>query len=295
MPTFDTPEPISAVVEIGVGDVTFEAGDRADTVVEVTPGDPANETDVRAAEQTRVEFSGGQLLVKAPRNWRQYAFWSGGRRSVDVRIELPAGSQARVEAGVAGVRSQGRLGECRVSTGVGEVQLDQAGPAQLKTGAGDITARRVTGRCEITTGTGAIRVGHIDGEAVVKNSNGDTSVGAITGDLRASSANGTITVDQADGSVTARTARGDVRLGEVRRGSVEAQTGFGQIDVAIAAGVAAWLDLDASFGQVRNSLDAARQPEPGEDSVEVRARSSFGNIDIRRSVSLAGHPAAEPS
>jgi DUF4097 and DUF4098 domain-containing protein YvlB len=294
MPTFETPEPISAVVEIGIGDITFEAGDRADTVVEVAPGDPAKQADVRAAEQTRIEFADGQLLVKAPRNWRQYAFW-GNRESVDVRIELPAGSQARVEAGVAGVRSQGRLGECRVSTGVGEVQLDQAGPAQLKTGAGDITARRVTGRCEITTGTGAIRVGHIDGDAVVKNSNGDTSVGAITGDLRASSANGTITVDQADGSVAAKTARGDVRLGEVRRGSVEAQTGFGQIDVAIAAGVAAWLDLDASFGEVRNSLDAAREPEPGEDSVEVRACSSFGNIDIRRSVSLAGHPAAEPS
>jgi DUF4097 and DUF4098 domain-containing protein YvlB len=294
VPTFDTPEPISAVLEIGVGDISIEAGDRADTVVEVTPGDAAKPADVRAAEQTRVEFTGGQLLVKTPRNWRQYSFRSG-HESVDVRIELPAGSQVRVEAGVAGVRSQGRVGECRVSTGVGEVQLDQAGPARLKTGAGDITVRRVTGHCEIASGTGAIRVGHVDGDAVVKNSNGDTLVGAITGDLRASSANGTITVDQAGGSVTAKTARGNVRLGEVRGGTVEAQTGFGQIDVAVADGVAAWLDLDARFGEVRSSLDAAGQPEPGEDSVEIRARSSFGNIEIRRSISLADHPAAEQS
>ena len=68
MPTFETPEPISAVVEIGIGDITFEAGDRADTVVEVAPGDPAKQADVRAAEQTRIEFADGQLLVKAPRN-----------------------------------------------------------------------------------------------------------------------------------------------------------------------------------------------------------------------------------
>ena len=40
MPTFDTPEPISVSLELGVGDIRIVAGDRTDTVVEVRPTDP---------------------------------------------------------------------------------------------------------------------------------------------------------------------------------------------------------------------------------------------------------------
>ena len=34
---------------------------------------------------------------------------------------------------------------------------------------------------------------------------------------------------------------------------------------------------------MRNDLDATGQPGPGEDAVEVRARTSFGDITIHRS------------
>ena len=37
MPTFDTPNPISVEVELGVGDIRIEASDRTETVVEVRP------------------------------------------------------------------------------------------------------------------------------------------------------------------------------------------------------------------------------------------------------------------
>src|SRR5579859_7898408 len=67
MPTFDTPEPISAVVELAVGDASITASDRTDTIVQVRPSDGSNDADVRAAEQTRVEYAAGRLLVKAPK------------------------------------------------------------------------------------------------------------------------------------------------------------------------------------------------------------------------------------
>ena len=88
MQTFDTPEPISVTVELGVGDLRVVAGDRADTVVEVRPSDPAKKGDVTAAEQTRVEYSGGRLLIKAPKGWRHYTPRGGGD-SVNVQVELP--------------------------------------------------------------------------------------------------------------------------------------------------------------------------------------------------------------
>ena len=137
MPTFDTPEPIAVTLDVGVGDIQVVASDRTDTVVDVRPSDPAKKADVTAAEQTRVEYASGRLSVRAQKGWR----WSfrAGRESVDVQIELPTGSQVSGEAGVAALHCTGRIGGCHFKTGVGDIQLDQAGPLELKAGAGDIT------------------------------------------------------------------------------------------------------------------------------------------------------------
>jgi hypothetical protein len=282
MPTFDTPEPISVTVELGVGDLRIVASDRTDTMVEVRPSDPAKQADVTAAEQTRVEYAGGRLLIKAPKNWRQYTPRGGGE-SIDVQIELPAGSHLRGDTGVAALRCQGRLGECRYKTGIGDIQLDQAGAVQLRTGVGDITVERADGDAEVRTGSGSVRIDGIDGMAVVKNSNGDTWIGRVTGDLRVNAANGRISVDQASATVAAKSANGDVYLGEVAHGTVVAQTAFGKVKIGIRDGAAAWLDLNTRYGTVRNDLDAAERPGPGEDAVEVRARTAFGDITIHRS------------
>ena len=43
MPEFDTPEPITVEIDLVVGDVRLTASERANTVVEVRPSDPADE------------------------------------------------------------------------------------------------------------------------------------------------------------------------------------------------------------------------------------------------------------
>ncbi|HEY4410731.1 MAG TPA: DUF4097 family beta strand repeat-containing protein [Acidimicrobiia bacterium] len=282
MPTFPTPEPITVTLEIGVGAVRLTAGPRTDTVVEVRPTDPTRKADVTAAERTRVEFTNGVLLVKTPpKNWRQLSLRGGGE-SVDVRIELPAGSEVRGEAGVAPLQTSGPLGECRYKTGVGDIAVDEAGAVRLRAGAGDISVGRATGHTEITTGSGALRIGTVEGTAVVKNSNGETRIGTVTGDLRVSASNGRIVVDRADATVAAKTANGDVRLGRVSSGTVVAHTALGKVEVGIGDGVAAWLDLHTSFGTVHSDLDATGRPEPGDGVVEVKARTSMGDITIHR-------------
>ncbi len=281
MPAFDTPGPILVTLEIGVGDVRITASDRQDTNVVVRPSDPARKSDVAAAEQTRVEFSPGRLLIKAPKGWRRYTPRGGGE-SIDVQIDLPAGSQVRGEAGVAALHCTGPLGECRYGIGVGDIQVDQAGPAHLTTGIGDIGVDRVSEHAQISTGSGAVRIGSVLGTAVIKGANGDTRIGDISGDLRVVAANGSITVGHSHAAVVAKTANGDIRLGEVGGGTVVAQTALGKVDIGIREGVAAWLDLNTHFGRVVNELDAAGRPEQGEESVEVRARSSFGDITVRR-------------
>lgn len=280
MTAFDTPAPISVDLELGIGEVSIVASDRTDTIVEVRPSDPANKDDVAAAEHTRVDYSGGRLVIKAPQGWKEWLPWRGGE-SIVVEIALPAGSDVRGEGAIAALNCRGRLGECRYKTSLGDIQVEEAGPVQLKT-AGNITVECVMGHADVATSTGAARIASIDGPAVIKNSNGDTWLGEVTGDLQVNAANGTISVERANASVTAKTANGDVRLGEVARGVILAQTARGGIEVGVRDGVAAWLDLNTRFGTVHSDLEANRGPEPGEDTVEVRASTSFGNITISR-------------
>ncbi len=280
MPEFDTPDPIVATVELGVGDLRVTAADRPGTVVDVRPSDPGIELDVHAAEQTRVEYADGRLLVKAPKQRGLGLFGKPG--SIDVEITLPAGSELRAEAGIASVHVSGTLGRCRVKTGVGDVHLDDTGPLDLATSSGAVTVGAVTGSASVSTASGALQVGRIDGAATVKNSNGETRIGAVTGDLRVQAANGSVLVDRAGGDVTATSANGDVRVGEVGVGSVSLKTAMGELEVGIPAGTAAHLDVHTQFGNVVNRLDAAAAPAPGEPTVEVRARTSYGDIVIRR-------------
>jgi hypothetical protein len=281
MPTFATPEPISVTVAISVGDVRITASDRSDTAVVVGPSDGSKASDLKAAEQTRVEYADGRLLIKSPRSWKQYTPFGGGE-SIDVAIELPAGSRFDGEASVADFRCDGRLGECRLTTGVGSIRLDETGPLHVSTGAGSVTVDRAVGRADVT-GSGQVRIREIDGPAVIKNLNGVTWVGEVTNDLRCSAANGDITIDRAGAGVAAKTANGAVRIGEVVRGSVDLGTGYGELEVGIRDGTAALLDVRSQFGSVRSSLAASDGPATTDQTVEVCARTSFGDIVIRRS------------
>ena len=85
----------------------------------------------------------------------------------------------------------------------------------------------------------------------MKNGNGDTWIGEVAGEARVSAANGDIAIDVAHAGVLAKTANGGVRLGEVSVGSAVAETAFGDLEVGVRNGVAACLDLNTGFGNVR--------------------------------------------
>jgi hypothetical protein len=280
MSHFETPEPISVELELRLADVRVAAGERADTVVQVRPSDSSNRDDVAAAEQTRVEYADGRLLVKGPRRLREFSpFGDGG--SIDVEIELPAGSDLSGHTGAGGFRCTGSLGRCELKSGAGGISVDRVARAKLST-AGDIRLERVTGDAELSTATGDVHAGAIDGSAVIKNSNGDTLIGEVGGEVRVKAANGDIEVERSYGSVSAKTANGHIRVGSIHRGSLVAETATGRIEVGIADGVAAWLDLNTGFGRVHNGLDAAEGPGSGDEQVEVRAKTGFGDITIHR-------------
>jgi hypothetical protein len=280
MPRFDTPSPISAQVVVPIGDVRVTAEQRDDTVVEIRPTDVANPDDVSAAEQTRVDLEGGRLLVKAPkqRSWRLRK--DGG--SVDVTIALPAGSNATGTGEMTDFETRGRLGDCRIRTGIGSVRVEEAATLNARTGIGAIGAERVDVHADVSTGSGEVRLTDLGGSGVVKTSNGDTWIGTAAGDLRIKAANGSIAVDAAKATVAAKSSNGDVRVGEVTRDTVVLESNLGDLEIGIPEGTAAWLDVNARAGRVINTLERVEGPGATAQKVEVRARTSAGNIVIRR-------------
>jgi DUF4097 and DUF4098 domain-containing protein YvlB len=279
VPTFATPHVISVSLDLAVADLRVNASERADTRVEVRPGNASKAADIRAAERTEVEYANGRLLVLSP---RQRGFF-GRSGSIDVTIELPTGSHVYGEVAVGAVRTEGQLGECTLKVGVGAVRLDRITTLKLDTGSGNVTVNHAEGHAEITTGSGVVRVREIIGPAAIKNSNGETAIGEVTGDLRLSAANGRISVERTHASVTAKTANGDVRIGEVVRGSIVLETAHGGLAVGIREGSAAWLDVHTHYGRVRNALRADGGPQPTDETVDVRARTTYGDITIFRS------------
>ncbi|MDQ6694726.1 MAG: DUF4097 domain-containing protein, partial [Chloroflexota bacterium] len=191
VPVFATPQPIIVTIDLAAGDLRLIAGDRTDTSVEVRPGNRSRPADVKAAELTRVEYANGRLLVKGPRQHFRF----GRRESIEVTIELPAGSHVYGSVAMGEFRVEGRIGECRFHTAMGDISLDQtdrlnlstdygnitvesvAGDANISTDYGNITIDCVEGNADISTASGAVRVREIDGKATIKNSNGNTTIG----------------------------------------------------------------------------------------------------------------------
>ena len=147
MQKFDTPDPISAVLDIPAGRIRFIAADRADTTVEVLPANAAKRHDVKAAEQTTVDFGDGVLRIDAPAARNQYLGPSG---SVEVTVQLPAGSRIEGKAAFAEFRGVGRFGDVALEA-YGVVKIDEAGSVRLTAYAGDVEVGRLGGPAEIST------------------------------------------------------------------------------------------------------------------------------------------------
>lgn len=278
MPSFATPEPITLDVDVVAGRVVITAADSDETAVEVQPADPDNGKDVAAAEGTSVDFAAGRLTVKTPRSRGLF----GKTGTVDVVVRLPTGSNVVAQGSLGDFRAEGTLGECRFKTSAGHIRLQDTAALKASTAHGDVEVERITGRAELSTGSGELRVDRLDGSGTVKNSNGATRIGEVTGDLKAGAANGDIFVGHAAGDVHAKTANGRIRIDEVVRGSVVMETSAGELAVGIREGTAAWLDVRSVAGRVRNELTSSDAPGEADERVEVRARTSLGDIVIHR-------------
>ncbi|MEU6273233.1 DUF4097 family beta strand repeat-containing protein [Streptomyces populi] len=217
MQKFDTPAPVSAVLDIPAGRIRFIAADRTDTTVEVLPADRSRNRDVKAAGQVRVAYADGVLRVEAPAVRNRILGPSG---SVEVTVQLPAGSRVEAKAAAAEFRGVGRLGDVVFEGGHRSVKLDEADSVRLTGLDADVTVGRLNGSAEISTQKGDLNIIEAaHGTLTLSTQMGDITVGAAPGVSAALDAGTTLgrisnTLKNADAvpglTIRATTAHGDV-------------------------------------------------------------------------------------
>ncbi|MDF3297220.1 DUF4097 family beta strand repeat-containing protein [Streptomyces tropicalis] len=179
MQKFDTPAPISAVLEIPAGRIRFIAADRVDTAVEVLPADPSRSRDVRTAERTVVDCADGVLRIRTPESGNRLLGPSG---SLEVTVRLPAGSRVEARTGGSELRGVGRLGDVAFDGAYHRIKIDEAASLRLTALDGDVEVGRLGGPAEISTARGDIRVTEaVRGTVVLRTRSGDITVGAAAG------------------------------------------------------------------------------------------------------------------
>ncbi|HWU10687.1 MAG TPA: DUF4097 family beta strand repeat-containing protein [Streptomyces sp.] len=217
MQTFDTPAAVHTDLAIPAGRIRFIAADRIDTTVEVRPADPARSRDVKAAEETEVTYSDGVLRIRTPEAKNRVLGNSG---SVEVTVQLPAGSSVEAKAAAAEFRGVGRLGDVAFDGGHGSVKLDEADSAHITGLDATITVGRLNGPGEISTQQGDVNVAEaVRGMLTLNTQQGGITVGAARGvsaSLDAGTAYGRITnsLRNTDGvaglTIKATTSQGDI-------------------------------------------------------------------------------------
>ena len=275
MPTFATPRPITATVEVAGAQVRVTASDRTDTVVLVEPINEASRSHVKVAGRTKVEFADGQLSVKTTVPGHKNG-------SVAITIDLPTGSSLAAYLAHSAVHADGSFGECELHMASGRVQLDRIDTLRANIASGAVAIGHIAGRANIDGGAFAMRIGEVEGTVGLSNSGGQVWIGHASADLDLSSGSCDFDIDRADGGVTATTASGALRIGRMRNGQAKLMNGSGNIEVGISEGAAASIDVNSERGAVHDLVSSQGNYGPSDHKVMVHARTRHGDIIIRR-------------
>ena len=143
------------------------------------PPTPPRAATSRTAEQTTVAYADGVLRITTPTPDNKLFGPSG---SLEVTVQLPAGSHVEAKAASAELRGVGRLGDVAFEGAYRQIKIDEAASVRLTAIDGDVEVGRLNGPAEISTARGDIRIAEaVRGTVVLRTQSGDISVAAAAG------------------------------------------------------------------------------------------------------------------
>ena len=268
---FETHEPVDLYVEIGKGNLSVTASDTTATTVEVMGRD---------SEQVEVRQDGRQISVVVPKSGRGLL---GFDISYTISVSLPTHSNAVIRSGSADVSLDGTFGAGQVRSGSGDCRIDTFdGPLVVETGSGDIYAERAGAELRIKSGSGDVDVAHAEATTAVSTGSGDVELGTTNGQVVIKTGSGDLQIGTAADGVSMSTGSGDMKIGSAKRGKFSAKGASGDVLIGIPSGVPVWTDITTVSGSIQSNLQGAGQPEPGQDYVELRAKTVSGDIELHQ-------------
>ncbi len=269
--TFETPEPIQLLVSIGKGQVELRATTTAQTRVELTGPD---------ADQVAVSQDGRLISVVAP---RQRTGFLGREPEVYVLVVLPEGSDVQTRTGSADTVAQGTFATCRLRSGSGDITFDTAtGPLVVESGSGDLTIERAVSHLRAKAGSGDVRIGRCESSTVVSTGSGDVAADYVEGKTVVKTGSADVSVTECHGEVSLTSGSGDLLLGAAQAGRVVATSASGDVQVGVPSGLPVWTDISTVSGDISSNLASTGEPSPGQDHLELRAKTVSGDIALRQ-------------
>ncbi|MDZ4278585.1 MAG: DUF4097 family beta strand repeat-containing protein [Dehalococcoidia bacterium] len=213
--------------------MTVTAEERADILIE--SGAPAEDRIERDAT--------GRIALTSAR---------GGSARLDVRV--PAGTDLVVGTLSGRAELRGPLGEVRVTTVSGSVEVERAETLDVRSVSGSIEVKDCSGRCRLATKSGRATCGSV----------GDALVSTLSGEVQ---------VERVERSAKVQSASGRVELGAQGQGDIAVQTMSGAVRVAFPRGVRPRALLKSLTGRPRCECEEG-------DDCEVKVRSLSGKIEV---------------
>jgi hypothetical protein len=263
MQTFHTPGPIEMTIRLSAGDIAIDAAEGAeDAATQVDLTGTGDEASQQAVEQARIELRGNELIVDVPRIRGGFL---RGEAEVRLRVRCPRGSSLDLQTRSADVDMRGRFERVDVTSVSGDLTLDEAGRATLRTTSGDIRIDRC-------------------GDLQANTTSGDVSVADLSGHAAAKSVSGDVTVRDLRGQLAVNTVSGDQRIDGAAEGSLTMNAVSGDVVVGVCRGSRLWVDARSLSGSTTSEVDLADAPESDSEGplVELRVTTISGDVLVRR-------------
>jgi DUF4097 and DUF4098 domain-containing protein YvlB len=206
-----------------------------------------------------VEQRGNSILVSSSKNRPPLS-----RGSSFVSIKTPPGSDLEASVASAQVDCEVELGKVAIKTASGDITLDRATVASLKTASGDARLRGVGQALQYTSASGDL--------FVEDSCHGSASISTASGDVR---------ITGCDAALVVNTVSGDVRLDHFSGRSATFKGMSGDVDLGIPRGTSVELDVNLLSGRL-NLPEPSPNPGEPERHMDIAAKLVSGDLTISR-------------
>jgi hypothetical protein len=285
--TFNTPKPVRLVVENESGLVTVHAVAGVagtTTTVSVTAETPgAEELVERTTVECRPLGDTHTVVVKVP---RQHGMRFLRRHAVNVRVEVPEGSDVELATAAADIEVTGTVGAADITTASGDVSTDDiADGLRATTASGNVIVGTVTGKLRMRSASGDLRCTRATGRVDCASTSGDVEIGAADGTVEVHATSGNVRLGELHRGAKVANVSGNVRVLSLGEGKLFVRSVSGDVAVGVPAGVDLFLDV-STMGSFRSDIPIDDMPAPGGSRVKVDLSVSTvsGNVEIERAL-----------